>query len=191
MIKIKHLVAVMALAASGVASAASYSYGDLSLDPDYTVDGVINVPLNLLTPFDDFHFYSVSLPSIGSGTLSNTIVFNPDFSFRKVIAGMSAFLWVDMGTVGVHDAGDVKLFELGTSPLGTKTATYITDVGPLASGNYFIEVTGYGAGTQGGTYTFSASAVPVPEAETWAMMGLGLGLVGLQLRRRKSAELIA
>jgi hypothetical protein len=141
--------------------------------------------------FDDNHFFSVSLPSTGSGTLSNSIVFNTDGSFRKVIAGMAAYLWLDSGTVGSHDGSDIQILELGTSAEGTKTANYISDTGSLPTGSYFIEVTGYGAGTKGGSYSFIASAVPVPEPETWAMLVAGLGLVGLQLRRRTNTGKIS
>jgi hypothetical protein len=129
----------------------------------------------------------VSQYSTGSGTLSNSIVFNTDGTFRKAIAGMAAYLWLDGGSVGVHDVSDVQILELGTSSNGINTGSYISDTGSLIAGNYFVEVTGYGVGTKGGTYSFTASAVPVPEPETWAMLVAGLGLVGLQLRRRTNS----
>jgi hypothetical protein len=189
--KLKTLLVASTLAFSGSASAMDYTWGDLTLATDNEVSGFFNVPLNLNNMFDDNHFFSVSLPSTGSGTLSNSIVFNTDGSFRKVIAGMAAYLWLDSGTVGSHDGSDIQILELGTSAEGTKTANYISDTGSLPTGSYFIEVTGYGAGTKGGSYSFIASAVPVPEPETWAMLVAGLGLVGLQLRRRTNTGKIS
>jgi hypothetical protein len=189
--KLKFLLVAATLAFSGSASAANYSWGDLTIAPDNEVSGFFNVPLNFSSMFDDNHFFSVSLPSTGSGTLSNSIVYNTDGSFRKAIIAMAAYLWSDSGIIGVHDSSDVQIIELGTSPDGIKTGTYISDTGYLVSGNYFIEVTGYGAGSKGGAYSFTASAVPVPEPETWAMLVAGIGLVGLQLRRRSNTGKIS
>ena len=189
--KLKTLLVASTLAFSGSASAMDYTWGNLTLATDNEVNGFFNVPLNFSDKFDDNHFFSVSQPSTGSGTLSNSIVYNTDGGFRKTIIAMAAYLWMDLGTVGVRDVSDVLVFELGTSTEGIKTGTYISDTGDLISGNYFVEVSGYGAGSKGGAYSFTASAVPVPEPETWAMLVAGLGLVGLQLRRRTNTGKIS
>lgn len=196
-------LAAAALLTLGAGSANAYEnlnkqWGLITADPDYTVNGIFNVPLNLSDVFEDYHFFSISLDSVGTGVLSNLISFNNNSSFKRVIAGMRADLYLDFGTLGDNDVSDQWLLELGTSsPGAVKNAYFIADTGPLdmsqSNGNYYIKISGYGAGTDGGTYSFQASAVPVPEAETWAMMAMGLGLVGLQLRRKakKSEAAIA
>lgn len=188
---LKHLGVAVGVALSSSAHAYvnnEVDHGNVTLLPGNQVEGFYTAPLNLGDMFEDYHYFSVSLPSAGTGVLSNKISINPNGSFNKVIAGLSAYLYQDLGVAGdFSDDGVGSLItELGLSgsPIATKTPYFIADAGPLPTGNYFIKVSGFGAGTSGGEYSFFASALPVPEANTWGMMAVGLGLVGLQLRRR-------
>ncbi|MBA5607812.1 PEP-CTERM sorting domain-containing protein [Duganella sp. FT3S] len=60
---------------------------------------------------------------------------------------------------------------------------------PLAAGNYTLEVDGYVASPNGGSYSGNiAVAAAVPEPETYGMLMAGLGLLGVIARRRKNAQ---
>lgn len=64
------------------------------------------------------------------------------------------------------------------------------NLGPIASGNYYLSVTGATAGTLGGAYSgaITVTAAPIPEPESYAMFLAGLGVMGaIVLRRKKSA----
>ena len=189
MFKTLRLVTALGLvgvAVSGVAQAnASVDYGDVT---GLTVTDTVFQ--RVAGTFTDYFFFQVSAPSLGTGIVSDISV----GSFLN-INNLKVEFGTDTGVVGLFD-GDVvsDLVGSGDNIIGQQL---------LAPGSYFFKVTGdvngwglnidgdLGNGMEKGAYFFSASAAPVPEAETWAMMGLGLGLVGLQLRRRKSAERIA
>jgi len=106
----------------------------------------------------------------GFGTLSTT------FS--------SMSLWSNPDGVVLNGDEEMKGSVSGVGPL---SLTF----GPSAGGNMYLSIMGFTAGSAGGAYNGAISVSAVPEAETWAMMAMGLGLVGLQLRRRKNAEMIA
>ena len=70
-----------------------------------------------------------------------------------------------------------------------KGATYIPESYEslsLSAGSYTAKVSGMGAGTIGGLYTFSAISAPVPEANTLTLMLAGFGLVGFMSYRRRN-----
>lgn len=189
MFKAMRIVAALGfvgVAASGGAQAnTSMNFGDVT---GLTVTDTIFQRAS--GAFVDYFFFQVSAPSLGTGILSDISV----GAFLN-IDNLKAEFGSDTGTIGVFD-GDVasELVGTGDDIIGQKL---------LAPGSYFFKVTGnvngwglnidgnLANGIEKGAYFFSASAAPVPEADTWAMMGLGLGLIGLQLRRRKPAELIA
>lgn len=59
----------------------------------------------------------------------------------------------------------------------------------LASGNYYLQVTGNLVGNTGAAFGGAISmAAPVPEPETYGMMLAGLGVLGFLARRRKAAK---
>ncbi len=165
----------------GAAHATDVHLGDItgSIFPP----SAIGKPKNLLG-FEDRYFFSVNTPSVGSATVADFQVASANGGLFWNIDNLMLELFDDFGTVGVQDASDVLV--------NMWSGDFIQATGaPLPAGNFFIRVTGVANGDFGGVYTWHASALPVPEAETWAMMAMGLGLVGLQLRRRKNAEMIA
>lgn len=70
------------------------------------------------------------------------------------------------------------------TPAGSSS---LVSQGPLSVGDYFVKVTGLGAGTSGlGVYGVVATLAPVPEPGEWALMLSGIGLIGFMMRRRTS-----
>lgn len=189
MFKTMRLVAALGLvgvAASGGAQAnTSVNYGNVT-----GLSVTDTVFQRVAGSFTDYFFFQVNTSSVGTGIVSdiNAGVF-------LNIDNLMVEFGTDTGAVGVFDGDAVSDFVgSGDNIIGQKL---------LTPGSYFFKITGdvngwglnidgnLANGMEKGAYFFNASAAPVPEAETWAMMGLGLGLVGLQLRRRKSAERIA
>ncbi|MEC5163366.1 MULTISPECIES: FxDxF family PEP-CTERM protein [unclassified Janthinobacterium] len=62
-----------------------------------------------------------------------------------------------------------------------------SSVHPLEVGFYFIEINGYVASANGGSYGGNVAVASVPEADTYAMLLAGLGLLGFTARRRRAA----
>ncbi|MET3130675.1 hypothetical protein AAKU55_000933 [Oxalobacteraceae bacterium GrIS 1.11] len=58
---------------------------------------------------------------------------------------------------------------------------------PLAAGTYTLEIDGYVASANGGSYSGNIAIAAVPEPETYGMLLAGLGLLGFIARRRKTA----
>ena len=58
----------------------------------------------------------------------------------------------------------------------------------LATGSYYLQVSGTLASTGTGAFGGAAALNPVPEPETYGMMLAGLGVVGLLARRRRAAN---
>ena len=179
MVKTKNVLAAMVLAGFAVgANAAVHSVGAVAPGTPAPFSGVIGNG-----PFTDI--FTFTLPANGGSGYSVTnlaLDLGMVGNFNTVFSAMS--LWSNPnGTL--YDADDVFLTSVaGTGPLGLTW-------GPSAGGNMYLMVQGSATGSLGGIYNGAISVSPVPEAETWAMMAMGLGLVGLQLRRRKNAEMIA
>jgi hypothetical protein len=58
----------------------------------------------------------------------------------------------------------------------------------LASGDYYVQVSGRLVSNTGGSFGGSLMLAPIPEPETYGMMLAGLGLVGYMARRRKTKQ---
>ncbi|MBA5637707.1 FxDxF family PEP-CTERM protein [Duganella sp. LX20W] len=72
---------------------------------------------------------------------------------------------------------------------GDQAWSFASGLHPLAAGNYTLEVDGYVASANGGSYSGNiAVAAAVPEPETYGMLLAGLGLLGVIARRRKNAQ---
>ncbi|MBA5687597.1 FxDxF family PEP-CTERM protein [Rugamonas apoptosis] len=72
---------------------------------------------------------------------------------------------------------------------GDQAWSFASGLHPLAAGNYTLEVDGYVASANGGSYSGNiAVAAAVPEPETYGMLLAGLGLLGVLARRRKQAQ---
>jgi len=56
----------------------------------------------------------------------------------------------------------------------------------LASGDYYLQVSGNMVSDTAGSFGGSVMLAPVPEPETYGMMLAGLGLLGFMSRRRKA-----
>ncbi len=179
LMNIKLLTFALALMAAGSASAATYTFGDVtdtSVSPKDALETDSGYFYVAPGSFTDWLTFSVTQPVLGTGQIT-------EFQMNGLgITGMSVTLYMAGPSVSPFPVVFPDLNPFGPSVFSGSGLL------PVA-GNYYFEVSGI-AGAQGGSYTFSAATMPVPEAETWTMMGLGLGLVALQLRRqgKKRAE---
>lgn len=72
---------------------------------------------------------------------------------------------------------------------GDQAWSFASGLHPLVAGNYTLEVDGYVASANGGSYSGNiAVAAPVPEPATYGMLMGGLALLGVVARRRKQAQ---
>lgn len=72
---------------------------------------------------------------------------------------------------------------------GDQAWSFASGLHPLSAGNYTLEVDGYVASANGGSYSGNiAVAAAVPEPTTYAMLVGGLALLGMVARRRKQAQ---
>lgn len=150
---------------------------------------------------------AVGAPAPFNGTVVGAGLFSDIFTFTLPANGGSGYSVInfplDLGGLGTLNTlfSSMSLYSNPDGILFNSDDTLLTFTagagplsltwGPSAGGSMYLSVMGIANGSLGGIYSGAISVSPVPEAETWAMMGLGLGLVGLQLRRRKSAERIA
>lgn len=98
----------------------------------------------------------------------------------------------------INDAGPVNTVLTGSFSYGYDTPFYLTSVaGVMASGvgrGEFGDTATFGISVGTGTLTTAsgtAYVAAVPEASEWALMLVGLGLIGLQIRRKSRAHVIA
>lgn len=71
---------------------------------------------------------------------------------------------------------------------GEQAWSFASGLHPLVAGNYYLEIDGYVASADGGSYSGNmAIAAAVPEPATYGMLMLGLGVVAGCARRRISA----
>lgn len=156
--KIKSIIAAAAFAVVAVsANAATYS-APVNTAALYTVSG----------SFEDYLTFNIATPSTFSWSAVNTPVsqlinVGPySFTFTSNITGLTSSLFSGTPTTG--------------SAVSSST---------LNSGDYFIKITGLGAGTGGsGSYVVATSVTAVPEPESYAMFLAGLGIMGAVARRR-------
>ncbi len=177
MFKTTRLVAALILAGAALsANATEKAVGAVAPGVPAAFNGVV-IGAGLFS--DVFTF---TLPSNG-GSGYSVINFPLDLgaagSFNTIFSSLS--LYSNPDGILFNDDDALLTSVAGAGPLGLTW-------GPSAGGSMYLTVMGVATGTTGGLYSGAISVSPVPEAETWAMMGLGLGLVGLQLRRRKSAD---
>jgi hypothetical protein len=72
---------------------------------------------------------------------------------------------------------------------GDQAWSFASGLHPLSAGNYTLEVDGYVATANGGSYSGNiAVAAVVPEPATYGMLLGGLALLGVVARRRKPAQ---
>lgn len=173
--QLKKTAVALALGLGMVAGVSAASYTSVI---DY---GAIAVPSGLSDiithgtgSFVDQLKFSVTTPTLSAGWVADMQFGAPGFGTFD-ITGLSVQLYTEGGTL---------LNNLDSSPLST--ADYKFGSGVFLPGNYYFTVSGVGAGSLGGQYTFYASTLaPVPEPEAYAMLLAGLGLIGGIVRRRK------
>jgi hypothetical protein len=166
MMKLKSLVAALALGMSGMASAASL-----------TETATFNLSI---TDLPDT--YAV-VESFSTGR-SFMHTWNFDFASAADVTGM---LW-DMQIGGAYNINNFMV-NLNGSGWTSLPGDMLFGSATVPAGTYALGIKGDVVGAYGGAYSLSFAAVPVPEAETWAMILAGLGLVGLRARKQmKNAE---
>lgn len=124
--------------------------------------------------------------------------FTEKFTFS--ITGAPSFVDADVSSTA-HDAMSglgltgFSLYTSGGSLVATtneakwgKNDYFTLASGVLATGSYYLQVTGSVLSNNGSTFTGNLALTPVPEPETYAMMLAGLGLVGFAARRRKANQ---
>lgn len=170
--KLKLLVAALALATAGTAMAKTENLGDMG-PPGVALFG------NWFTSgqsFTDTYTFSIDSGANGIGG-----VFDFDLSWGMHIDLTSVSLTGGSLSSALVDSSPLS-FSFGSLAAGT----YNLVVKGVASGNSLGWFDPLGVGYKGTLVTTPTQvSAPVPEPETIAMMALGLGVMGFVARRRK------
>ena len=174
--KLKHTLALAALACIGTAASAATTTDWGPLGPDADIAYVTDHTGGSTT--DDV--YSFSLTST-----SDVDAYAEEFESRSVSLSGATFALFS-GTFGSAGATAVGTpFSFSNTPTETVYSS-------LASGTYFFEVTGLG-GPAGSAYDFEAfeeepgsTAGDVPEPASAALLLAGIGMMGFLGRRRRN-----
>jgi len=164
---VKKLVLAMAIAGSAMSTqAASYA-----ITPGSSFAAGVN------GSFTDYLTFSLAQPSSFAYAVANLV----SSSTQTFTFGGNSF-WLNI-TSNINDLA-ASLY----SGLPTSGSLINPGVTSLSAGDYFIKVTGIGAGTGGiGAYAVASQVAAVPEPESYAMFLAGLGIIGAIARRRKVA----
>jgi len=156
----------------------------------------------------DIVYTLTNIPLSDGGLLNGTFAINQygyiDNSVTDVTTTAGSILGAGSYT-GIYNtlinnpSDTVVTFEGDTDPYGLSlvlTFKYnlatVGGIDPIIGGiggPSYEDCAGYGGCGSSGIRYVGVSAVP--ETSTWAMMLIGFGLIGLQLRRRRSAEVTA
>jgi hypothetical protein len=101
------------------------------------------------------------------------------------ISGLS--LYRVGGGTGTGDTGGDTLVSSGSSLQSGQVDVWTLSSDNLASGNYYVLVSGNLVSDTSASFGGAVMLAPVPEPETYGMMLAGLGVLGLLARRRKAA----
>ncbi len=171
--KLKHIVAALALCASTLPTFAAPSQYVLDLSPDNQVNmtlgtvGTFSGLSDVLITFDYFTAIGIpfSLGTVGGASLS------------LVPGGPSS------GLTATGASTSSNLFGINGS-LVTYSATFQN----VLAGNYGIQLTGTDGGQFIAVTNVTSSVTAVPEPESYAMLLAGLGALGFMGRRRKAKQ---
>ena len=137
---------------------------------------------------DRFNFDVANMTGTGTGTTGTTGTGMN--SLDAIISSISRSADTGLAITGLslyNSAGTLvssgKMLDQGAVDVWTISGNN------LASGNYYLQVTGNLVGNTGAAFGGAISmAAPVPEPETYGMMLAGLGVLGFLARRRKAAK---
>lgn len=176
------------LAAAAVLAAAAFGTSAQAADVSSPVQGVA-----IWEGGENFFGSSwLALNSDAGDTFTNRFV----FSITGAPSDLSAFVGSTnpLATSGL-DISNLSLYSGAGDLLTTGTATstgafdlWQLSAAALATGNYYLQVSGTVVGNTGGAFAGSVALNPVPEPETYGMMLAGLGVLGFLARRRKAAN---
>lgn len=99
---------------------------------------------------------------------------------------------LDLTDFSLYDSGN-HLLAQGVGKMFSTRERWTLAIDALASGSYYLMVSGKLLGTNGGTFAATGTAVvtQVPEPSSYVMFGTGLALLLLATRRRPSRALCA
>ena len=97
-----------------------------------------------------------------------------------------AKIGLDITGFGLYNSSG--LVQNGTQLLTGASDLWSLSASNLASGNYYLQVTGSVVGKPAGDYWLNVGVAPVPEPETYGMLLGGLGLIGFMARRRNKTD---
>jgi hypothetical protein len=168
--KIKSIIAAALLVASASSFAATYHLGTLGAGETYLSGSSTS---NVLVANGSFlDIYNFSLVSLSDFDADATTL-----NFRRFQINNTTFGYT--------------LFDSANTVLSTGNSSSGFSLSSLASGPYYLEVSGFATGANGGLYNGALTVTPVPEPETFAMLLAGLGLMGTIARRRRKAVVAA
>lgn len=166
--KLKHIVAALALCASAVPAFAQTVVLDL------TANNSTNLTLDTVQTF---------------GGLSDVLI-KFDYFLGSTMLGqfgpvVGANLSLQPGGPSLQPA-TTGVMTLG--PFGTTLETYSATFHNVSAGTYGIKLTGDDDGFLVGVTNVTATVTAVPEPESYAMLLAGLGALGFMGRRRKPKQ---
>jgi hypothetical protein len=99
----------------------------------------------------------------------------------------AANLGLDITALSLYGSGG-DLIANGSSSMTGAVDVWTISADALATGNYYLQVSGTLVSNAGASFGGSVALNPVPEPETYGMMIAGLGVLGFLARRRKAAN---